>query len=295
MIVFRVLKRTLLEFIEDDGPGIAAELAYRFLLALIPFFIFLVAVSAFLTALFDIPNAADRLLDLVGRTVPEAVAGVLLEELRAILNTREPALVSFGVVGTILAATGGMNALIKAMNRAYEVTESRPFWRRYLLSLGLTIFFSGGLIVAFLMLMAGRFFGVQLAAIVGLRGAFEAAFGFAALPIVLLLVLAAVTVIYWIGPNVRQPLRWSLPGSVLFAVGWLAVTYGFSLYVESLGTYADTYGALGGVVVLLIWFYLSAAVLILGAELNAAIAEEREPNAVEAERRRTRSEAAHAA
>ncbi|MGH2450580.1 MAG: YihY/virulence factor BrkB family protein [Candidatus Limnocylindria bacterium] len=295
MILFRIVKRTVLEFFDDDGPGIAAELAYRFLLALIPFFIFLVAISAFLTALLDIPNAADRLLDLAGRTVPEAVAGVLLEELREILSSREPALLSFGVIGTILAATGGMNALIKAMNRAYDVTESRPFWRKYLLSLGLTMFFSGGLIVAFVVLMAGRFFGAQLAALAGLRGAFEAAFGFAALPIVFALVLTAVTVIYWIGPNVHQPFRWSIPGSVLFAVGWLGVTYGFSLYVERLGTYSETYGALGGVVVLLVWFYLSAAVLVLGAELNAAIAQEREPKAVEAERERARSEAAHAA
>jgi membrane protein len=181
------------------------------------------------------------------------------------------------------------------MNRAYDVEETRPFWKRYLLAIGLTLLAGSVLVGAFLLLVAGQIFGRQVAAGLGLTGLFEIAVRYGRWPTIVLLLSIAAVILYWRAPNLHLKLPWIAPGAVLFVVGWMAATYLFTMYVATFGTYSATYGTLAGVAVLLIWFYLIAWILLVGAELNAIIDEIVDPDAVDAQRRETREQVARQA
>ncbi len=170
-------------------------------------------------------------------------------------------------------ATGGTNALIKAMNRAFEVEETRPLWRRYVVAIGMTLFGGGSLIGAFLLFVSGQVLVGDVARQLGIEGTFWELLPIVRWPIVIGVVFVAVAILYRVGPNLRLPLRWIAPGAALFAVAWLAATWLFGWYVTGFATYGSTYGALAGVAILLIWFYLTSFILLLGVEVNDVIAE----------------------
>jgi membrane protein len=273
-MLFRIAPATVVGFLDDDGPGVAAELAYRFFLALIPFFIFLASLSGFLAAVGDVPDAAKRLTALVSSTLPSNIGSLLTEELERILGERRTGYLSVSVLLTLFAATGATNALIKTMNRAHDVRESRSLIRKYLLSVGLTLLAAGAVLASLIVLVAVRIFAGTIAMSLGLGGQYAELIGLLPLPIVLVGLLVGASVLYRLGPNVHVPAAAVLPGAVFFALVGVSSTYGFSLYVGTLGTYELTYGALASVVVMLIWLYVSAAILLLGAELSGAIAKE---------------------
>lgn len=272
-------KRTVRQVMKDDVGGLAAELAYRFLLALFPFFIFLAALGGFVAEVFNVENPTDRIMDLLEGRIPSDAASVLSRQLEGVVESQNPGLLSIGILGAVWAASGGVGAVIKAMNRAYDVQESRPFWRKYALQVGLTLLAGTFIIGAFALLLAGQIFGQELADALGVGGLFALLISLGRWPVVIALLLVAVAFLYWAAPNAKLPFKWITPGSVLFTVVWLAATYGFGLYVAHFGSYNATYGALGGVVILLVWLYLSAFILLVGAELNAVLEEQAQPDA----------------
>lgn len=273
-MLFHIARAAVGGFFHDDGPGAAAELAYRFFLALAPFFIVLASLSGFIAAAVDVPDAAERLTVLVSSALPSNVGSLVTEELERILGERRVGYLSVSVLLTLFAATGATNALIKTMNRAYDVRESRPLVRKYLVSVGLTLLAAGAVIASVIMLVAAHVLAAPIAIALGLGGQYAELIRLLPLPIVLAALTVGASVLYRLGPNVHVPAAAVLPGSVFFAVGWTLSTYGLSAYVETLGTYEVTYGALASVVVMLIWFYVTAAVLVLGAELSAAVAKQ---------------------
>jgi membrane protein len=261
----------------DDVLGLAAELAYRFFLSLFPVLIFVAALGGFVADLLAIRNPTQQIIDLLGAILPPEATRLVRPEIEQLVGEEHPGLLSSGVLGSIWAATGGTNATIKAMNRAYQVPETRPFWKRYLLAIGLTLLAGSLLVVAFGAFVALQAFGEEVAVAFGLGERLEHLLEIASWPAVFLLLLAATALLYAAAPNTDLPARWVSPGAVLFAGGWLLVTYGLGQYVENFGTYEATYGALGGVVVLLVWFYLVAFILLVGGELNALVAERPTP------------------
>jgi membrane protein len=273
-------KRVFKEAGEDDISGLAAELAYRLLLALFPFFIFLAALGGFIASIFSIDNPAGRIVDDLAGALPSDASSVLREQLESILSSKNGALLSLGIVGAIWAASGAMNTVVKALNRAHDVEETRPFWKRYLLTIGLTVFVGIFFISAFVVLIIGQLFAEDIAAEVGVEGIAVTLLNGARLPIVLVLLGLAVAIVYWAAPNVDLPFRWVSPGSVIFIIAFVAFTLGFGFYVANFGSYNETYGALAGVVILLVWLYTTNFILLFGAELNAVIAREAEPEAV---------------
>jgi membrane protein len=274
-------KRLFKEVGEDDLSGLAAELAYRLLMALFPFFIFLAALGGFVADIFSIDNPADRIVnDLIG-ALPADAASVLREQLDSILSSKNGALLSFGIVAAIWAASGAMNTVVKALNRTYNVKETRPFWRRYLLTVGMTLFVGIFFVAAFVLLFVGQIFAEDIAREIGIGGFAATLFSLARLPIVLVLLALAVAIVYWAAPNVKLPFRWVSPGSALFITAFVVFTIGFGFYVANFGSYNETYGALAGIVILLIWLYASSFILLLGAELNAVLAKEAEPEAIQ--------------
>ena len=276
--------RVVRQVLDDDVMGLAAELAYRFFLALFPFAIFVAGIGAFIARRMNVENPATVITEQLAGTLPSEAAALVEQELRRVIEQQNAGLVSFGVLAAVFFATGGTNALIKALNRAFDVDETRPFVRRYLLALGMTVLAGGSLIFAFAFVVIGQVLAGDAAAGFPLGGLGWEILGLLRWPVTILLLVAAVTVLYRLGPNLRIPIRWVLPGAAIFTVGWLAATWGFGFYISNFASYGATYGALGGVAILLIWFYLSSFILLVGAEINDVIAEAREPEEVERRR-----------
>lgn len=257
--------------LDDDLVGLSAELAYRFLFALFPFMIFLSALGGFVASWLGIPDPATRVLDMVGGELPPELVATIRPELEAVLGSTSPGLLSFGAVAALWAATGGTNALIKAMNRAYGVGETRGFLQRYLLALGLTILAVGGIVASFVVITGGAVLTADLVAPLGIGSVLWTAIEILRYPVVLALLIVAVAALYRLAPAVRAPWRVAFGGATVFAVGWVVATAAFSVYLARFGSYASTYGSFAGIIVLMLWFYLSAFVLLIGAELVAVV------------------------
>lgn len=275
----------------DDVIGLSAELSYRWFLSLFPFAIFVAGVGAFVARQMDIQNPAQLAKDQLTGMLPPDAATLIGQELERIIDIQRAGLVSFGMVLAIWFATGGTNALIKAMNRAFDVEETRPLFRRYPLAIGLTLVAGLAVLAAFAIVIVGQVVASDVAADLGIGDTVWGALELLRWPVAATLLFLVVAVIYRVGPNVRLAWRWIVPGALFFTVAWLVATFAFGLYVTQFSDYGATFGALAGVAILLIWFYLTAFVLLLGAELNGVLAEMNEPEELGARREETHEEA----
>lgn len=266
----------------DDIPGASAELAFRFLFALFPFFIFLAALSGFVMSWLGVADPSGRVVTAIGDMLPRETTSLLEEQLRDVLETTRGGLLSASALIALWAASTGTRTLMKMIDRAHGVEGDRPLVSTYILSLILTLLAAGAFVGGFVLLVVGR----ALAEILGLEGIWATVIDLARIPVVFLAVLAAVTFVYRVAPSVAIPPGQALPGAVVAVALWLTATLGFVFYLSNFGAYGETYGALGAVVVLMLWFYITALVLLLGAEVNAIIAsgsDQLEAEATEAE------------
>lgn len=263
----------------DDVVGLAAELAYRWFLSIFPFAIFLAGLGAFIAAQLSVQNPAQAAKDQLTGLLPQEAAILLGDELERIVRNQNPAIISFGILAAIWFATGGMNAVIKALNRAFNVEESRPLWRRYPLAVGLTLLAGIGLLGGLLLSLVGQLVARDVADALGIAETVRPFLSLVRWVIAGSLLATAITVIYHVGPNTELPWRSSLPGAIVFTLAWLAATFGLTYYVSNFGNYDVTYGALAGAVLILLWLYVTALVLLVGAEINDVLVEMREPGA----------------
>jgi membrane protein len=266
---------------EHDVTGLSAEMAYRFLFALFPFALFLASVAAFVAGLLGLGDPTGRIIDGLGDNLPPALAGNVRQELEQVLGQQRPGVATVGALIALWAATTGTMTVIKAMNRAYEVHEDRPLVRRYLLGLGLTVAGSIGIIIAFVTIVGGALLTEQLVGRLGLHGAWEA-ITLLRWPLVFALLVFAAAIVYRVGPNLTPSWRTALTGAAVFAIGWLVATVAFALYVANVANYGATYGTLGGVIVLMVWLYLTGMALLVGAEVVAILVRRTEPERIEA-------------
>lgn len=268
-------KRSIKAYLEDDMMTYAAALAFRALFALFPFMIFLVALLGFLR----IPGFFDWLLDQAQTVLPEQAAGQVEQVIGQVRDRERSGLLSFGIVVAIWSASVGVRSLMNGLNAAYDVEEARPAWKRYPLSILYTIALAVMIIVAAGLMFLGPQVVGWLAEQVGLAGVFTTVWGWLRWPVAIFLLMLAVAVIYYAGPNVDQPFRLITPGSVLAVGVWVVASLGFSSYVSNFGSYEATYGSLGAVIVLLFYFFISSAVLMFGAEVNAQVHHNVSPEA----------------
>ena len=264
------------EILDDDLLGLAAELSYRWLLALFPLMIIIGTISGFVAQSFPVGDPVDSLLDAVGGTLPKDAAEAIRPQLESVLYARDRALLSLGLVLTAYAASSGMRALIKALNRTYDLTEVRPFWRQTMVALAMTVFLCISAVVAFIMLVGGQEIASSLADSLGLGAVATDAFEVARYPLGLIALIVATAFLYRAAPAKRLPWRRVIPGVILFIPGWIIATAGFSFYTTEFASYDDTYGAISGIIVLLVWLYLAAFMLLLGGELNATLEQIRD-------------------
>ena len=287
----RIGKRFIGEFQRDDVAGLSAELAYRFLFAIFPFGIFVAALTAFIASSIGFDDPTSQIMGSVGDNLPPQLADVVRPQLEAVIGKTQPGLLTFGAVAALWAATGGMNALIKALNRAWEVDDTRSFLPKTAMAVGLTLLGSFGLIGSFVTVVGASLLTTQVVAQLGIDQVTVDIVSLLRWPLVFVLLSAAVAILYHFAPNFRAPWRWCLAGGALFSIAWILATGLFALYVANFANYANTYGALGGVIALMLWFYLSAMLLVSAAAIIAAALKETQPVAVD-ERRVQRGVAA---
>jgi membrane protein len=264
--LFDLTRRLAASARTDDVTGLAAEIAYRSFLELFPFFIFLAMLGGLLETSLRVQNPARQLLDLLGHSLPQGAADPVRQQLESVLGSQHTGL-GLSILGVVWLAAGSGAALLKAMNRIYEIEETRPFWERYVVGLWLTILGASVLVVAIGIMSAGQILGQQ-------AGGDKAPDWFWSLldivrwPILVVILCVEATVVFRVAPNAKPPWRFITPGALLFTGGWLLASGLFVLYVDKSGGYAETYGVLGGVIVLLLWLQITAYALLLGAELN---------------------------
>ncbi len=260
-------KRVWSEFSADEVSDRAAALAYYFLFALFPALLFLTA----LLGLLPIPNLMDRLMEYISEALPGDASSILQKTLTEIMGGASGGLLSIGVLGALWAGSNGMASIMSALNVAYDVKESRPWWKAKLLAVVLTLGFSGFILTALVLMVFGPKIGETVAGWVGLGAVFTLVWNIASIPLVMVLVAIGIALVYYLAPNVEQHWRWVTPGSVVALVLWLVASFGLRFYVTHFANYNATYGSIGGVILLMLWLYLSGMALLLGAEVNAEI------------------------
>lgn len=242
-----LVKRTAGEVVADNCLGLAAQLAYYFFLALFPALLFFVALASFL----PVSGLMDTVTGSLARVAPSEVLSIVQAQIIAIAHEKNGGLLTLGMLGTIWSTSSGVTAIIDTLNQAYDVQEARPWWKVRLVSLALTIVLALFILLSFALVLAGpRFFQW---------------------PLSFALVSLAIALIYYYAPDVKQEWIWITPGSVLATILWLLISLGFKFYVVHFTSYNATYGAIGAVIVLMLWFYVSALAVLIGAELNAEI------------------------
>ena len=262
-----LLKRTVKETQADNGFGLAAQLAYYFFLALFPALIFLIALAGAVAS----AELITRVVDMMSGVAPPDVVGIVREQLVSLSQGNQGGLLTFGVVAALWSSSAAMVALIDSLNRAYDVEDARPWWKQRLTAILLTIGVAVFILVSFALVVAGPELAEGIASRVGLGGAFEWSWKVLQWPIVFALVATALGLVHYFAPDVDQDFVFLTPGSVVATVLWLIGSLGFRFYVVNFGSYNETYGTIGGIMVLLLWLYLSGLVVIIGAEMNAEI------------------------
>lgn len=255
----------------NDIIGRAAKLSYYLLLAVFPLLICLSAVLGYFFAAET--RMEDRLLEYLRAVMPRTAFDVLKATMDELLRTRGGGKLSAGLLGALWLASSGMEALIDGLNVAYQVAEVRPWWKRRLVALGLTVavaLAAGGALG--LVLVGGRG-GRQLWTLVGLAGAWTPFWRAAQWVGCAVFLLCAISLVYWLGPGVkgRRSGQVIWPGALAALACWLAASAALRIYLDHFSSYGRTYGSLGAVIALLAWLHLTGATLLLGAEINSGI------------------------
>ncbi len=271
----RKLKRVVLGTVNDIANNhifsFAAALSYYFVLGFFPALIALAAVVAYL----PIPDLFNTVVFTLARVAPPESMGLIRRIVSDVISPSRGALLSFGLLGSLWTCSSGFSTLIEAVNVAYDVPETRPWWKTRFLAVEL-VFIVGTLVtLAFAFMIVGPRFGEFLAAHLGLSHAFAVIWPVLRYVVAVSFIVLAVEIVYFFAPNIRQEFTASLPGACVAVVSWILLSDGLSLYFRKFAHLNRTYGVLGGGVALLTWLYWSGFIILLGAEINSEIIQQR--------------------
>lgn len=277
-------KRVWADIGKDRVFGRAAELAYYFLLALFPLLLFLTSVIGIL--LGSGTGLRHSLFSYLSSVLPGSAYDLVSNTMYEVSDASGGGKISFGILAALWAASNGMGAISDSLNAAYHVEESRPWWKQRLTAVGLTIALGVLIISALVLVLYGGHIADWLAASFGFGNAFTILWKVLQWPIVLFFLLLGFGLIYYWGPDLKdQHWKWVTPGAVVAVALWLLVSFGFKLYLHYFDSYSKTYGSLGAVIILMLWFYFTGVAILIGGEINSDIedkaAKEGEPEAKE--------------
>ena len=260
-----ILKQSAREAVADDVLGLAAQAAFYVFLALFPTLLFVVALASY----FSLQEATSGVLTGAQGVLPEAVTALLRDQLARLSNSQDGGVAAFGLVTALWSSSAGLAAMIAALNRVYDVKETRAWWRIRGRALWMTVALAVVVLTAAVLAIAGPWLQSLVpyghTTVVGVlwnMGTWLVAFA---------LISSGVGLLFFFGPDARQDWVWITPGSFVAIVIWAVGSAGFRIYITQFGTYNETYGAIGSVMVVLLWIYLGVVAVLLGAELNAEI------------------------
>jgi len=269
MIAKAVLKKLAKRLFTDDLLGWSAQLSYYFFLALFPALICFVALASF----FPVEHLTDIVLGLLMRIAPPDVLSLVDRQLMVIAESHSAGLLTFGIIGTVWTASAGMQTLIRTLNFAYHVPETRPWWRVRLRAMAMTLVVPAFALVAMTVVLVGPVVGERLADALNLSSVFLWTWRFVHWPLVFVLAVSGLSFVYTVGPDASHRWQCLIPGSCCATAIWIGASLGLRWYVASLATYQKTYGTIGTALVILLWFYVSGLAMLVGAELNSVVNE----------------------
>jgi membrane protein len=274
-----VLKRTVREFQQDNLTDWAAALTYYGVMSLFPMVLVLVAL---LGLVGQYPQTSDAVLRIIDKIGPSSAVDTFRQPIEGIVRSKggAGALVGAGVLASLWSASGYLGAFMRACNAIYEVKEGRPFWKLRPLQVAVTLLLLVLITAAAIAIVVTGPVARAVGDEIGMGAAAVTVFNVVKWPVIVLVLLTIVGVLYYVAPNVRQPgFPWITPGGVLALAVWALASVGLAFYAAKFGSYQKTYGTLGGVILFLVWLWVSNLALLLGAELNSEMERGRELDA----------------
>ncbi len=263
------LARTYGDVLRNHTTQMAAALSYYFVLSLFPALIFLSAVVAYL----PVPDLFNQALGVMARFLPPDSMGLVRRVLADVITPNRGTFLSFGILGSLWAASGGFSAAIEALNIAYEVNDDRPFWKTRPLALGLAFLAGTLLLVALSVMIVGPRSGEWLASRIHLSKLFVLLWPYIHWSIAIGFAIFAVEALYFLAPNVKQRFLATLPGALLAVACWITLSYLLGVYFRHFANFNKTYGTLGAGIALMTWLYWTGFAMLVGAELNSELAK----------------------
>ena len=265
------LKDSFRAFLRDDATGLSKQIAYSSLLAFFP-------AVAFVLGALGVFHLYDNVVNLLEPIVPSGVITFIDNLQQDSSGSTSAWAFVIGLVLAVWAASGAMNTIIKAVNRAYELQETRPVWRSRAIAIVLVLATGVTTAGVFTLIIVGGSLGDAIAKKAGLGSAFQWTWSIVRWPLAFCALLLFFSLVYYLGPDMRQRRwRWVTPGSLLGSALWLVLSGLFALYVKFAGNYTKTYGALASGIILLLWLNYSAFALLYGAQLNSELDRKAEP------------------
>lgn len=258
------------DLIRHHTLQVAAALSYYFVLSVFPGLIFLSAAVGWLRS----QNLFGNVLALMSRLFPPDTMKVVYSVLHDVLSTHRGTFLSFGMIGTIWVASSGFDAMIEALDIAYDVQDNRPYWKTRLLAVALAAISGGLLLIALFVMIVGPRFGDWIAARLALSSLFAVVWPPLRWIIAISFTILAVEFLYFLAPNVKQRFWATLPGAIFAVAAWNGLSLLLSVYFRHFANFNRTYGTLGGLIALMTWLYWTSFVLLVGAELNAELAKQ---------------------
>jgi membrane protein len=261
-----ILKDTFKSFFDKNMDMYGAALAFQMLFAIVPFLIVLIAILGF----FD-QEGLYQILYAQAETVIPGDASEIIEQVVEEIDASGGGLIPFALVAALWLASSAMRSAIYTLNIAYNVEETRPFWSQFLLSIVYTLGIVVSLILALVLMIIGPQLIEWITGLINLDDEFIFIWTWLRWPVAVVLLMATVAFIHFVAPDIKQKFRDIAPGSVLSVLVWIALSIGFDFYMRTFVDLSILYGSLGAIIFLMLYFYISAAVLLFGAELNSVI------------------------
>jgi membrane protein len=262
-----ILKRTIHEATADNIMGMSAQLAYYFFFSLFPALLLVIAIASY----FPVQTLVDEVFKAMSGFAPPEALRIITDQIQKIRDAKPGGLLTFGVATAVWSSSSAMTAIISTLNSAYDIEEGRPWWRVQLTAILLTVGVALFILISFALVIVGPTLAEKVADWVHMGPAFEWTWKILQWPVVFALACTGIAMIYFFAPDAEQDWVWLTPGSILSTMLWLLASLAFKYYVVNISSYAATYGALGGVMVLMLWFYISGSAILFGAEMNAEI------------------------
>ncbi|NBJ70789.1 MULTISPECIES: YihY/virulence factor BrkB family protein [Clostridia] len=250
------------KFQSDQVPLLAAALAYYFLLSIVPLFLVGFALIPYF------PINPDDAIAFINSALPDELAVLLEENIVSLVEVPRGGLLTLGIIGALWSSSAAMNAFIKASNAAYEVEETRNMLLVRLTALGLTLSMIITFIIAIIMPLFGNLILQFLETFIGLTAAMGLFLQVLRWALSITVLTGFLVILYRFAPNKRLPIKHILPGAITASIFWQLISFGFSFYISNFSNYSATYGSLGGIIILLIWFYLTGMIFMSGAIIN---------------------------